>query len=97
MKALAWLAFFGLAFVAYHEDDKIERLSNRIYDVEHRDIDPPVKPKQAKPSETHEELIERKHNETHEELIERKRSESERRRKEYCDSHPNLAVRIGCQ
>jgi hypothetical protein len=34
--------------------------------------------------------------ETHDEKVERVHRESAQRRKAYCDSHPNLAIRIGC-
>jgi hypothetical protein len=35
--------------------------------------------------------------ETHDEMVDRVHRESMQRRKEYCDRHPNLSVRIGCE
>jgi len=35
--------------------------------------------------------------ETHDELVARVHRESAQRRKDYCDSHPNLSLRIGCE
>jgi hypothetical protein len=34
--------------------------------------------------------------ETHDEMVERVHREAAQRRLEYCNNHPNLAVRIGC-
>jgi hypothetical protein len=87
MRFLAFIMLFGLGFVVYHLDNQIELLRNKVYDLEHKSskivnepVVVPVKP----------------HPETHDEIVDRVRSEAAKRRQEYCNNHPNLAVRIGC-
>ena len=35
--------------------------------------------------------------ETHEQLVARKRTEADARRRDWCDAHPGLTVRTGCE
>jgi hypothetical protein len=53
----------------------------------------------ARPQPTAEAVVptEKPRAETHDELVARIHRESMQRRKDYCDSHPNLSVRIGCE
>jgi hypothetical protein len=92
------ILLFGLGFVVMHQDNQLDQLRNRIQDLERSSRAEVPKsrasqerrwgsfdsPESAKP-------------ETHDEKVERVRRESAQRRKAYCDSHPNLAVRIGCE
>ncbi len=76
----------GLGFVVMHLDNQLDVLRDKVAYLDRpraevpKVVAPPVQSKA----------------ETHDEMVERIRRESLRRRKEYCDSHPNLTIRIGC-
>jgi hypothetical protein len=88
MKTLAVFLFASLGFVLIHEDNQLDLLRDKVAYLEHHQVGQDAKPINPAPASRAE---------THDEVVERARSESMRRRKEYCDSHPNLTVRIGCE
>ena len=96
MKALVFVAFFGLIFIAFHEDNQIDLLRDRIYDLE-RATRAPVEVRGQRPAGNNNGAQSRPQPETHDERVERAHREVAQRRREYCDNHPNLTVRIGCE
>jgi hypothetical protein len=89
---LVAFVLFGLGFVVYHQINQLDLMRDRVDDLEQdferQAVSPPVKKPVVIPST---------HIETHDEKVDRLRRESAQRRKEYCDSHPNLSIRIGCE
>ncbi len=76
----------GLGFVVMHLDNQLDVLRDKVAYLDRHRVEAPkgvAPPVQSKA-------------ETHDEMVARVRADAARRRREYCDSHPNLTVRIGC-
>jgi hypothetical protein len=82
--------FLSLGFVIYHQDNQLDLLRNRIGTLERHDELKIVSA--AKPAKMPVAKVEE-----HDEKVERLRHEAMQRKKDYCNAHPNLAIRIGCE
>ncbi len=86
MKTLVVCMVVGLGFVVMHLDNQLDVLRDKVAYLDRPRVEAPKAV--APPAQ--------RRAETHDEMLERVRTEAMRRREDYCKTHPNLMVRIGC-